>query len=101
MIQRHHDKNGAERMHKIDQGSVNPRLLDLINKHHVSTIHPAHAAGLRIDTVRAMALQGKPVQPVVAMQVLYGLWELTGKRYLITQVDMPLLSYNGMTPLAM
>jgi hypothetical protein len=73
---------------------VKPRLIDLINKHHVNTAHLARAARLRMDTVRAMALQGKAVHPVVAMQVLYGLWELTGTRYLLMDVDMPTLPYE-------
>jgi hypothetical protein len=72
-----------------------PRLIDLINRYpNVNTIHLARAAHLRIDTVRAMALEEMPVQPVVAMQVLCGLWELTGKRYLLTDVDIAVLPYN-------
>jgi hypothetical protein len=73
---------------------IKPRLVDLINKHHISTAHLARAARLRMDTVRAMALQGEAVKPVIAMQVLHGLWVLTGQRYLLTDIDMPTLPYN-------
>jgi hypothetical protein len=100
MTQQRYSENEVVGMHNANQGNPQPiggkpGLLDLINKHHVSTVHLARAARLRIATVRAMALQGKPVQPVVAMQVLYGLWELTGERYVLTDVDIPTLSYNG------
>ena len=74
--------------------SIKPRLIDLLNKHRINTIHLACAARLRLDTVRAIALQYKPVQPVVAMQVLHGLWELTGRQYMLVDIDMPILSYN-------
>ncbi|GHO99632.1 hypothetical protein KSF_096800 [Reticulibacter mediterranei] len=71
-----------------------PGLIDLLNTHSVNTVFLARAARLPIVTVRAMALQGKPVQPVVAMQVLYGLWVLTGQRYLLTDVNISVLPYN-------
>ncbi|GHO98133.1 hypothetical protein KSF_081810 [Reticulibacter mediterranei] len=73
---------------------VKPRLIDVLNRHHINTIFLARSARLPIVTVRAMALQGKPVQPVVAMQVLYGLRVLTGQRYLLTDVDISVLPYN-------
>jgi hypothetical protein len=73
---------------------VKPRLIDLLNRHHICTVHLAHAAHLRVDTVRAIALQGKAVQPVVAMQVLHGLWELTGRQYMLTDVDIAVLPYS-------
>jgi hypothetical protein len=73
---------------------VKPRLLDLLNKHHICTVHLARAAHLQVNTVRAIALQGKAVQPVVAMQVLHGLWELTGRQYVLTDVDIAVLPYN-------
>jgi hypothetical protein len=75
---------------------VKPRLVDLLNRHHISTAHLARAARLQVSTVRAMALEEKPVQPVVAMQVLHGLWELTGQRYLLTDIDIAVLPYNAM-----
>jgi hypothetical protein len=71
-----------------------PQLIDLLNKHKINTIHLARAARLRTITVRSMALQRKPVQPVVAMQVLHGIEELTGKHYIITDIDMPVLPYE-------
>ncbi|GHO99462.1 hypothetical protein KSF_095100 [Reticulibacter mediterranei] len=74
--------------------TIKPRLIDLLNKHNISTVHLARAARLRLETVRAMALQGKTVQPVVAMQVLYGLWELSSKRYVLTDVDIAVLPYD-------
>ncbi len=72
-----------------------PRLIDLINKHKVSSIRLAHAARLHVSIVRAMTWQGKPVQPMVAMQLLYGLLQLTGQQYCLTDVDMAVLAYNG------
>jgi hypothetical protein len=73
---------------------VKPRLIDLLNKHGVNTVFLARAARLKVNIVRAMALQGMPVQPVIAMQALCGLMELTGQRYLLTDVDIPLLPYS-------
>jgi hypothetical protein len=73
---------------------VKPRLIDLLNKHGVNTVFLARAAHLKVSIVRAMALKGMVVQPVVAMQVLYGIWELTGTRYLLIDVDMPTLPYS-------
>lgn len=73
---------------------IKPGLIDLINKHKVSTIHLAHAARLHVNTVRAMTWQRKPVQPVVAMQLLYGLLLLTGQRYILTDVDIAILPYK-------
>jgi hypothetical protein len=72
----------------------NPKLIDLLNKHKVSAIHLAHAARLHVSIVRAMTWQGKPVQPMVAMQLLYGLLQLTGQRYYLTDVDIAVLPYN-------
>ncbi|GHO99523.1 hypothetical protein KSF_095710 [Reticulibacter mediterranei] len=73
---------------------IRPRLIDLLNKHSINTVFLARAAHLQVSTVRAMVLQEMPVQPVVAMQCLHGLWELTGQRYLLTDIDMPTLPYS-------
>jgi hypothetical protein len=64
----------------LNEQNMKPRLIDLINLHKVSSIHLAHAARLHVSIVRAMTWQGKPVQPLVAMQLLYGLLQLTGQR---------------------
>lgn len=74
---------------------VKPRLIDLINKHHINTVFLARAAHLRAATVRAMALEGKAVQPVVAMQILGGLEALTGITYTLSDIDMPIIPYNN------
>ena len=74
---------------------IKPRLVDLINTHHVSMIHLARASRLQVDVVHAMALRGEAVQPVVAMQVLCGLLALTGTRYALRDVDISIQSYCG------
>jgi len=97
-MQLHEPAPGASFPHRYPRPViVKPRLIDLINKFpNVNIIHLARASRLQLNTVRAMALESKPVQPVVAMQVLSGLWELTGTRYSLTDVDIAVLPYNTM-----
>jgi len=104
MTRRLHNENMAARTRNAAEyqsgqnhpqpNRAKPGLIDLINKHKVSTIHLAHAARLHVSTVRAMTWQGKPVQPVVAMQLLYGLRLLTGQRYVLTDVNIAVLPYK-------